>query len=73
MRHIDDAGVELAHDIEHTFSRLIEIPPARIPCIGKQFVLGGTASRSDNLESKIVPREEQIGGDPCDRETHLIC
>lgn len=35
MRHIDDAGIELAHHVEHTWSRLIEIPPARISRIGK--------------------------------------
>ena len=35
MRHINDAGVELAHYIEHTCSRLIEVPPAHMPRIGK--------------------------------------
>ena len=37
VRHIDDAGIELAHHIEHTHSRLIEIPPARISRIGEQL------------------------------------
>ena len=33
--HINDAGIELAHHVEQTCSRLIEIPSARIPRIGE--------------------------------------
>jgi len=37
VRHIDDAGIELANHVEQTRSRLIEIPSARISRIGEQL------------------------------------
>ena len=67
VRHIDDTGIKLAHHIEYTNSRLIEIPPARIPRVGEQLNLDGTASRPFEREMKIVPGEERIGGKSCDR------
>ncbi len=73
VRHIDDAGIELAHHVEHTRSRLIEIPSARIPRIREQFNLNGAASRPLEREMKIVPREEWIGGGSGNRQAHLIC
>ena len=73
VQKIDDAGIELAHHIEHTRSRVIEIPSAHISRIGEQLGLNGAASRPYEHESKIVPREEWIGGDSGDRQAHLIC
>jgi hypothetical protein len=73
MRHIDDAGIELAHHGEYPYSRVIEIPPARIPCIGKELNLKGTASGPLECEMKIVPGEERIGGESGNRQAHLIC
>jgi len=67
VRHIDDTGIKLAHYIKDTNSRLIEIPPARIPRVGEQLNLDGTASRPFEREMKIVPGEERIGGKPRDR------
>jgi hypothetical protein len=35
MERVNDAGIELAHNIEHPHSHLIEISSAGIPCIGE--------------------------------------
>lgn len=64
---VDDAGIKLAHHIEQTRSRLIEIPSAHIPRIGEQLSLDGAASGPYERESKIVPREERMGGDSGNR------
>ena len=72
VQRIDNAGIELAHHIQHTSSRVIEIPSAHIPGVGEQISLDGAASRPDERESKIVPREEWIGGDSGNRQAHLI-
>jgi len=72
VRHIDDAGIELAHHIEHTYSRLIEIPSARIPRIWKQVNLDGAASRPFECEMKIMPREEWIRGSSGDDQSHMV-
>ena len=70
--HIDDAGIELAHHVEHTHSRLIEIPTARIPRIRKQVNLDRAASRPCLCEMKIVPREEWIRGSSRDGQSGMI-
>jgi hypothetical protein len=36
-QYIDDASIELAHHVEQTLSRLIEIPSAYISRIGEQL------------------------------------
>ena len=72
VERVDDAGIELAHHIEHTRSRVIEIPSAHMPSIGEQLSLDRTTSGPYEQESKIVPREERMGGDSGDRQAHLI-
>lgn len=73
VRYIDDTSIELPHHIEHTSSRLVKIPSARIPSIGEELNLKGTAARSPEYEMKIVPGEEWIGGGSGNRQAHLIC
>ena len=73
VRHIDHAGIVLAHYVEHTDSSLIEITPTRIARIGKEVDLDGAASRPDELEPEIVPREERTCGGSGDRQAYLIC
>jgi hypothetical protein len=72
LSRIDDAGIELAHHIEQTRSRLIEISSAHIARIGEQHSLVGAASRPYEREPKIVPGEERAGGDSSDRQACLI-
>ena len=73
VERINDAGIELAHHIQQTRSRAIEVPSAHIAGVGKEVILDGATSRPDERESKIVPGEEWIGGDSSDRQPHLIC
>jgi hypothetical protein len=72
LSRVDDASIELAHHIEQTRSRLIKIPSAHIPRIGEQLSLDGAASGPYERETKIVPREEHIGGDSGDRQAYLV-